>query len=474
MSYPLYGNVIVDSSNNNALGGTLIISNSCNTHALGNQSSIAFGVADISYGTLNQGLYSGAVDYADARITSVIDNTTPNTGVGLTFNISPNTSQPSVEALRIASSGNVGLGQQNPQYTLDINGNLNASKTILANGIKSTSILAISNITNPVNTSDFIIGEGTNSSGGQAYGQNNIFIGNPSKTISTASFNVAVGNKALGNITTGGNNVAVGFQALGNVYIGGNNVAIGANSMGNVQLNVNNCTAIGGNTFNGAGTYNQSTAIGYNAMPTASNQIVLGTASEIVIIPGSTPSTSITTGALQLSGGASINGNLYVGGNSYIGNVTSVQGYGFSYSSSPTYSSNQIGYSAVVPFASPTSLPTTLVGMMNPGPSIPPGVWIISFNAVSSYSNTSIIGSRLVVGDANNGFTYNSSGVLSGTGAILIGNITCSSSQSTTIHYSVVYNLTSTLRANVFISSSVTNPIINGFPNGYLQYTRIG
>lgn len=472
MSYPLYGNVIVDSSNNNALGGTLIISNSCNTHALGNQSSIAFGVADISYGTLNQGLYSGAVDYADARITSVIDNTTPNTGVGLTFNISPNTSQPSVEALRIASSGNVGLGQQNPQYTLDINGNLNASKTILANGIKSTSILAISNITNPVNTSDFIIGEGTNSSGGQAYGQNNIFIGNPSKTISTASFNVAVGNKALGNITTGGNNVAVGFQALGNVYIGGNNVAIGANSMGNVQLNVNNCTAIGGNTFNGAGTYNQSTAIGYNAMPTASNQIVLGTASEIVIIPGSTPSTSITTGALQLSGGASINGNLYVGGNSYIGNVTSVQGYGFSYSSSPTYSSNQIGYSKIETFNYTGALPTnSFVGMMNPGPSIPPGIWIISFNAVSNTVNSvATLTGRLVVG-------YTTS--FTSTSGTLIGNISYLISSSTpgpaTLYYSVVYKVTDTpLSANVFISTTVGASIINGFPNGYLQYTRIG
>jgi hypothetical protein len=106
MSYPLYGNVIVDSSNNNALGGTLIISNSCNTHAVGNQASIAFGVADISYGILNQGLYSGGLDNADVRITAIIDTLNP-TGSALSFNISPNTANPPVEALRISSSGNI-------------------------------------------------------------------------------------------------------------------------------------------------------------------------------------------------------------------------------------------------------------------------------------------------------------------------------------------------------------------------------
>ena len=55
MSYPLYGNVIIDSSNSTTLGGTLIISNSCKTTSLNNQASIAFAVADINYGTLNRG-----------------------------------------------------------------------------------------------------------------------------------------------------------------------------------------------------------------------------------------------------------------------------------------------------------------------------------------------------------------------------------------------------------------------------------
>ena len=123
MSYPLYGNVIVDSSNSTALGGTLTISNSCKTTSLNNQASIAFAVADISYGTLNRGFFSDNVDFADVRITAIIDTVSPTVGTALSVSVSPNTTNPPIEALRVRSNGNVGIGTQTPQFSLDVNGN---------------------------------------------------------------------------------------------------------------------------------------------------------------------------------------------------------------------------------------------------------------------------------------------------------------------------------------------------------------
>ena len=127
MSYPLYGNVIIDSSNGGSLGGTLTISNSCNTSTLNNQASIAFALADTSYGTLNQGLFRSGTDFADVRITALIDNISPTIGTGLSISVSSNHSQQPVEALRIRSNGNIGIGTTNPQFLLDISGQVRAN-----------------------------------------------------------------------------------------------------------------------------------------------------------------------------------------------------------------------------------------------------------------------------------------------------------------------------------------------------------
>ena len=380
--YPFYGNVFVDSSNNNGLGGTLSITNSCNTREIGNQSSIAFGVVDMSYGVLGTGLIQNGVDTADARITAMIDTLTPNIGTALTFSITGNSLLPPREAMRISSTGNVimqgnlnvggnvGIGISEPLYALDVANSGIRSTSVLSNGIKSTNGVEFSDPTN-VGGADFAIGEGTNSGGTSLYGQNNIFVGNPSKTLTTsATYNVAVGNQSMASLTIGGNNVAVGYQAgnaittgsqntyvgyqagntttsasyctavgyqsllnnttganntaygtnslaandtgINNVAIGGNallnlkganNTAVGTNSMSTATSGLYNTsvgygafelgtnigqynTAIGYNAFKTSNTYNNSTAIGYDAVPSASNQIVLGTPAETVIIKG--------------------------------------------------------------------------------------------------------------------------------------------------------------------------------------------
>jgi hypothetical protein len=136
----------------------------------------------------------------------------------------------------------------------------------------------------------------------------------------TPTNNVAMGTGALylANSTTG--TIALGSNAVRNM-IGNYNVAIGSDALNGIQhgtaydtttygsgdtLGVNNvavghsagtvCRSGNNNTFLGAGTdintagntFNNSTALGFNARITASNQIMLGTASETVKILGPT------------------------------------------------------------------------------------------------------------------------------------------------------------------------------------------
>lgn len=123
----------------------------------------------------------------------------------------------------------------------------------------------------------------------------------------TGNLNTAVGSSALEgetpNQSVGDENVAVGAQALFN-NSGNNNTAIGtyaclSNTTGtdNTSLGYGagiNLISGSNNTFLGSSTdisnfvtnYNQSTALGYGAMIDASNQIMMGTASESVVIPG--------------------------------------------------------------------------------------------------------------------------------------------------------------------------------------------
>jgi hypothetical protein len=266
--YPLYGNVFVDSSNNGGLGGTLSITNSCNTGTLGNQASIAFDVANVSPNILGTGFIQSGVDTAGARISAVIDRVVPAVGTAVVMSVTGNSLQPPAEAMRISSNGNIGIGIQAPQYSLDVSNTGIRATSILSSGLKTTTVVSITNPTN-IAASDFVIGQGTSSTATTVYGQKNIFIGNPPTALTTsATYNVGLGNQALTSLTTGTYNVAVGYQA-------GNAITTGAYN-----------TAIGANAFTGASTYNYSTAIGYNAQITGNNQLVLGTSAETVKLPG--------------------------------------------------------------------------------------------------------------------------------------------------------------------------------------------
>ena len=128
--------------------------------------------------------------------------------------------------------------------------------------------------------------------------------------------NTAIGTGAMYRCTIGNGNVCLGRHALYNTDKGDLNTAIGKGSLGEAGLNYNVLdfsynTAIGyrsgynmlknatngsaqfntflgpqADVFDSSQSYSYSTAIGANAKIDASNQIVLGTVNENVVIPG--------------------------------------------------------------------------------------------------------------------------------------------------------------------------------------------
>ena len=99
------------------------------------------------------------------------------------------------------------------------------------------------------------------------------------------SQNVGLGYKSLYNNTLGGSNTGIGYNSLYNNNGGSYNTAIGQTA-GKLNTTGEYNTFLGYNTSNSAGTYSYSTAVGNNAAIYGSNQVILGTQSETVIITG--------------------------------------------------------------------------------------------------------------------------------------------------------------------------------------------
>jgi hypothetical protein len=163
-------------------------------------------------------------------------------------------------------------------------------------------------------------------------GSNNTGIGNRALMNTTGSSNTAVGSNTLANATTGIDNAAMGSNAGGQLTTGSKNILLG--TLAGYRI----ASASVANT-----TGSNSVIIGYDARPAAdgeTNEIVIsgynGTAGTVglgsnstlignsattltqlmgaVNIPSTTASTSTTTGALRVGGGAGIAGTMFVGG----------------------------------------------------------------------------------------------------------------------------------------------------------------
>jgi hypothetical protein len=129
------------------------------------------------------------------------------------------------------------------------------------------------------------------------------------KTTTNSSYNNAIGREAMNTTTNSDYNFATGYQAMYNTSNSYYNSAIGYEAM-KTTTNSDYNNAIGykalyinSGNYNNAFGYNTtihngasySTVIGYNASTNMSNQIVLGTATETVVIPGNLSTAGLTT-----------------------------------------------------------------------------------------------------------------------------------------------------------------------------------
>lgn len=146
--------------------------------------------------------------------------------------------------------------------------------------------------------------------------------------LTTGTNNLGVGNNVFTALSNASNNVGVGFAVFTSNLTGTYNTAIGSLS-GQRVLGSSN-TMLGSNTGQASGdtnTYNNSTALGYGSTITASNQIVLGTTSETVSIPGN-------VNALKLNNTANIKG-MACGTTSGTTNGTVTVNFGFTFTNTP-------------------------------------------------------------------------------------------------------------------------------------------
>jgi hypothetical protein len=268
----------------NIVDGT-IVDGDINASAAIAQSKISGLTTDLSNRidtTTSQSITAGTKTFATGTTLAVASGATLS--VAGTQTISNSTASTSTATGALVVSGGAGIGG-----SVYVGGNI--IMTNANNNSTRFGYLALNSNTGSSNTGFGTSALTTNS------GNNNTAVGASALTANTGSSNTGVGNSAGASISTGINNTVIGASA------GGANLTIS----GNVTL-------IGANTSISVGNWVGSTAIGYNSQIKASNQIVLGTVTEFVSIPGTAVSTSQTTGALVVSGGSGIGGNVYVGG----------------------------------------------------------------------------------------------------------------------------------------------------------------
>jgi hypothetical protein len=239
------------------------------------------------------------------------------------------------------NGGNVSIGKTTTSsYTLDISGNLATSQDASINSViigrgsgnvSTNTALGYqslqSNTTGEYNTAIgyqslqnnidgyFNTALGYQSLQANTTGDYNTAIGMYSLLNNTyGQYNTALGKKSLQSNTTGSYNTSLGYQSLQENTTGDYNVALGNRSLLS-NINGTNNTAIGNESdvLSSSTTYNNSTAIGYQAIIDASNQIVFGTSSEKIKIPGTYVGIG---GVYNLTAGYAldVNGNLNVSG----------------------------------------------------------------------------------------------------------------------------------------------------------------
>jgi hypothetical protein len=206
--------------------------------------------------------------------------------------------------LRVQGDGNVGIGDNSPDFKLDVVGDLNADGTLRLNGApmlyRSGNNLFVGTrnlaATAPTGFNNLFVGEG----GGQSLttGFNNNTLGlSAGAALTTGSNNVLVGMQAGRVLSSGSNNVLLGFSAGSNTVSGSGNLAMGANSLlnnnGNDNIGLGNGAGTNvitglqntflGNSANLSSTtqHSRATALGFNAKVDQDDAVVLGDAANV-------------------------------------------------------------------------------------------------------------------------------------------------------------------------------------------------
>jgi hypothetical protein len=184
---------------------------------------------------------------------------------------------------------NTNLGSNSLTYNRGINNTAIGASTLTYNTIagNNTSLGAYSLAKNTTGINNVAIG--TNSQLTNVTGSNNVAVGPATLFNNTSDVNTAIGANSLQNNTTGFSNTALGANSLQTNTTGSSNTALGFRSgfkSGLYDLSGNNNTFLGAHTDVSNNGICNSTAIGFNAIIDASNQIMIGTTSETVKIPG--------------------------------------------------------------------------------------------------------------------------------------------------------------------------------------------
>jgi len=225
----------------------------------------------------------------------------------------------------ITASNQIALGTSTE--TVNVLGTITVSKDITVNSVTvgeggnsvatntATGYLALAaNLTDVSNNSAF----GNQSLRTNTTGSNNSAFGYFSlQANSTGTKNSAFGSNALKSSTTS-HCTAIGHLALGANTTGAQNTAVGS-SAGAANITGANNTFLGYNANTNANNHGNSTAIGAFSVISASNQIVLGTSTETVYVPGkvgigtTNPNSQLdVSGNIHIYGDLSLNGNLTV------------------------------------------------------------------------------------------------------------------------------------------------------------------
>jgi hypothetical protein len=308
---------------------------------------------------------------------------------------------------RLFTVGDVSFNNGNLFVGLDtsLNGNLVIGKDLTIKGRLNVQNYTNNNIINTtVNNYQLIVSEDLSLNGRLvASGDatiNGLTVGKGSGSIST---NTVLGISALASNTTGGNNTVVGYQAG---YAGTANTTGSNNTFVGYQAKAN-----------GSG-YTNSTALGAGAEITASNQVVLGTTTETVVIPN------------QIN---------------------------FNYISNPTLAVGSIGYRYVSSISSIT-ISNNSQGLLSTISSVPIGVYLVQY--LTTYYD--------IVGNATNTRIKTFAGITSFGTQIATNNV---------IHTTVNDYISATLSivyTNTAVSNFQLNCALNGASTSIKSYISEG